>query len=153
VVSVRRVGAADVDAWVRLRVALMTEEYPPERLPDPAALPAAISVWLRERLDSPAFGAFVADLDGRVVGSGGISVYDVPPGPGLTARDAYVMSMYTEPGHRSRGVARAILKALLDFARARGDVGRVWLRASAMGRPVYHRAGFESSDTYMQIRF
>jgi GNAT superfamily N-acetyltransferase len=115
------------------------------------ALQATIERWLGERLDSPMFGAFVAELDGRVAGSGGISVYDNPPGPGPTTREAYVMSMYTEREYRGRGVAGAILAALLDFARATGGVGRVWLRASEMGRPVYLRAGFEPRDSYLEL--
>lgn len=148
---VRRAGPGDVDDWARLRVGLMASEDLLEPDADPAVLRAAIAGWLRERLDSPSFGAFVADLDGRVVGSGGISIYDNPPGPGLLAREAYVMSMFTEPDARGQGVARAVLAALLDFARAAGGVDRVWLRASAMGRPVYLRSGFEPRDSYLQL--
>ena len=150
-VSVRRVGPADVVAWARLRVALMVSERLVEPGLDSAALEAAIATWLGERLDSPSFGAFVAESEGRVVGSGGISLYDNPPGPGLTTREAYVMSMFTEPDARGRGVARAVLAALLDFAREAGGVGRVWLRASEMGRPVYERSGFEPRETYLQL--
>jgi len=150
-VAVRRAGPDDIEAWARLRVGLMASE----RLVEPgtassAALVASIVAWLGERLDSPSFGAFVAVEEGRVVGSGGISIYDNPPGPGPTTREAYVMSMFTEPAARGRGVARAVLAALLDFARAAGGVGRVWLRASEMGRPLYLRAGFQPRDSYLQ---
>lgn len=149
--SVRRAGPADVAAWARLRIALMESERLLGPGEDAVALEAAIAAWLRERLDSPTFGPFVASEDGVVVGSGGITVYDSPPGPGLAWREAYVMSMYTEPGHRGRGVARAVLAALLEFARAAGGVGRVWLRASAMGRSLYLGAGFEPRDSYLQL--
>ncbi|HYW25662.1 MAG TPA: GNAT family N-acetyltransferase [Terriglobales bacterium] len=149
--SVRRVGPADVEAWARLRVALMVSERMIEPAADAsAALEASIVAWLRQRLDSPSFGAFVAVEEGRVVGSGGISIYDNPPGTGPTTREAYVMSMFTEPDARGRGVARAVLDALLGFAQAAGGVGRVWLRASEMGRPVYLRAGFEPRGSYPQ---
>jgi GNAT superfamily N-acetyltransferase len=151
VLAVRRAGPADVQAWARLRVALMESERLLEPGEDPVALEWAVAAWLRERLDAPTFGAFVADVEGRVVGSGGITIYDAPPGPGLASREAYIMSMYTEPGLRGRGVARAILTALLDFARSAGGVGRVWLRASAMGRPLYLRSGFEPRDSYLQM--
>lgn len=150
-VTVRRVGPADVDAWARLRVALMLSEDLLEPGDDGAALRATVAGWLRERLDSPAFGAYVAEVDGRVVGSGGITVYDSPPGPSPGAREAYIMSMYTEPEWRGRGVARAVLTALVSFARNAGGVSRVWLRASAVGRPLYLRAGFEPRDSYLQI--
>jgi GNAT superfamily N-acetyltransferase len=150
--AVRRVGPGDVEAWARLRVGLMASEELVSPGTDAAIeLEASIVAWLRERLDSPSFGAFVAEEDGRVVGSGGISIYDVPPGPGPATREAYVMSMFTEPDARGRGVARTVLAALLDFARQAGGVGRVWLRASAMGRPAYLRAGFEPRDSYLQL--
>src|SRR5215470_15676447 len=116
-----------------------------------AALERWIAAWLRERLDSPSFGALVAVEQGRVVGSGGISIYDNPPGPGPTTREAYIMSMFTEADARGRGVARAVLDALLDFAREAGGVGRVWLRASEIGRPVYLRAGFQPLDSCLQM--
>lgn len=125
-----------------------------DRLIEPEAAPAleaSIRAWLSERLDSPSFGAFLAVEDGRAVGSGGVSLYDNPPGPRPTTREAYVMSMFTEPEARGRGVARAVLAALLDFARQAGGVGRVWLRATEMGRPVYLRAGFGSgADSYLE---
>jgi GNAT superfamily N-acetyltransferase len=151
-VTVRRVGPADVADWARLRVALMVSEGLTTPGTEAAgALEASIATWLGERLDSPSFGAFVALVDGRVVGSGGISVYDNPPGPGLATREAYVMSMFTEPDARGRGIARAVLAALLDFARAAGGVDRVWLRASDVGRPVYERSGFEARGNYLQL--
>jgi GNAT superfamily N-acetyltransferase len=117
-----------------------------------ADVEAAIAAWLRERLDSAAFGAYVAEIDGQLVGSGGITIYDVPPGPGGPhTLEAYVMSMYTLPSHRGRGVAGAVLDEMIEFARAAG-AGLVWLRASAMGRPVYVRAGFEPHDSYLALR-
>jgi GNAT superfamily N-acetyltransferase len=140
-----------VDAWARLRVAMLVEEGLLAPGEDPAGMRTAVAAWLGERLETHAFGAFVADAGGQVVGSGGISIYDSPPGPGLATREAYIMSMYTEPAWRRRGVAGMVLAALLDWARAAGGVGRVWLRASAMGRPVYLRAGFEPRDSYLQI--
>lgn len=151
-IDVRRVRPADVEAWARLRVALMVSEgFVAPETDATAELEASIVAWLRERIDSPSFGAYVAVAEGgRVVGSGGISVYESPPGPSPATREAYVMSMFTEPEARGRGVAGAVLAALLDFARAAGGVGRVWLRASAMGRPVYLREGFEPRDSYLQ---
>jgi GNAT superfamily N-acetyltransferase len=116
-----------------------------------AGVEAAIATWLRERLDSTSFGAYVGEVDDEVVGSGGITIYDVPPGPGAHRREAYVMSMYTLPSHRGLGVAAAVLEEMVALARAEG-AGLVWLRASEMGRPVYLRAGFEPHDAYLVLR-
>ena len=130
-----------------MRLAMLREVDPH----DPITVDAeAIADWLRPRLDSPHFAAFVAEVDGEVVATGAVSVYDVPPGPGPAHREAYVMSMYTRPSHRGRGIARAVLDALVAFASDTGTVGRVWLRASDAGRPVYVGADFEPRDYYLQ---
>jgi GNAT superfamily N-acetyltransferase len=149
-IQVRRTGPADVDDWVRLRVAFLREarlwgEDPLEE----SQQAAATRTWLVERLDRPDFAAFIAVLDEQPAGSGGVSLYDVPPTPTLASREAYIMSMYTEPVFRHRGVARAVLEAILDFVRAEGAISRVWLRTTESGRPLYEGYGFEGRDTYM----
>lgn len=92
----------------------------------------------------------MAEVEDDLVGSGGISIYEVPPRKKADAAEGYVMSMYTMPAHRGRGVALAILEGLIDLARSCG-VGRVWLRTSTMGRPFYERAGFQGYDRYMHL--
>ena len=54
----------------------------------------------------------VADLDGRAVGCGGLRP--------LREGDADVKRMFVEPAVRGRGVARAVLAALVAHARAHG---------------------------------
>ena len=76
----------------------------------------------------------------------------MPPAPGVSGTEAYISSMYTEPARRGLGVARAVLASLLDFAQAAGVRGRVWLRATEAGTPLYERAGFIARDYYMQKR-
>ena len=64
---------------------------------------------------APPSGVFlVAWLDGRPVGCGG---WRTSPGDPDAAE---VKRMYTEPGARGRGVARAVLGALEEAARAAG---------------------------------
>ena len=54
----------------------------------------------------------VADLDGRAVGCGGLRP--------LGDREADVKRMFVEPAVRGRGVARAVLAALVAHAREQG---------------------------------
>jgi GNAT superfamily N-acetyltransferase len=135
-ISVRRVGPDDVKAWASMRVALLRELRSRYSGAESSELQAAIESWLPSRLESPQFAAIVAEVEDDLVGSGGISIYEVPPGKKAEAAEGYVMSMYTMPAHRGRGLALAILDGLIDFARSCG-VGQVWLRTSTMGRPVY----------------
>ncbi len=68
----------------------------------------------------------------------------------LTIR--YIANIYTLPDWRGRGIATTLTRAILDAARATG-LPRVWLRASALGRPVYERLGFVSNLAYMEFVF
>jgi putative acetyltransferase len=56
-----------------------------------------------------------ASLDGTLVGVGGVEIQDDPSG-----RVAELKRFYVAPGHRGRGVADAVIEALVEHARAHG---------------------------------
>jgi GNAT superfamily N-acetyltransferase len=64
-----------------------------------------------------------------------------PGAPTPPGRVGYLASMATDPHHRRRGYASAILAALLNWFDARG-VRTVELQATASGEPLYRAAGF-----------
>ncbi len=67
----------------------------------------------------------------------------IQPHPkGRKRRQPYLMSMFTEPSFRGRGVASAIVDAAVEWSRVNG-YPFVLLHASEMGRGVYERLGFE----------
>jgi GNAT superfamily N-acetyltransferase len=79
---------------------------------------------------------------GTPAGSGVVWLPEAQPRPGdLGLPRPYLMSMYTAPSFRRRGVARRIVVAALDWARSKG-YRRFTLHASTMGRPIYARLGF-----------
>jgi GNAT superfamily N-acetyltransferase len=127
-------------------------QSPPPLAWDEVQIEREIARWLGERLESAQVAAFIALIDGQPAGIGAVTIYEVPPAPGVSGTEAYISSMYTDPAFRGRGVARAVLAALVDFARASGVRGRVWLRATEAGTPLYERAGFIARDYYMQLR-
>lgn len=92
-------------------------------------------------------GTFVARIvetpDGAPVGSGALWLMPMQPRPGPLGRGEmpYVLSMYTVPGYRGRGIAARIVRELVRWSRARG-YGRIFLHASPLGRSVYARLGF-----------
>ena len=91
----------------------------------------------------PPDGVFVvARLDGSPVGCGGLRRFD--------ARSAEIKRMYTDPSVRSRGVARRVLDALFDQARAIGYT-RVVLETGTLqphAIALYRSAGFRSMPCY-----
>jgi GNAT superfamily N-acetyltransferase len=52
-----------------------------------------------------------------------------------------VVNVYTEPAWRGKGIARALMQKIMDWARIQGS-DRVVLHASAAGRPLYQSLGF-----------
>jgi GNAT superfamily N-acetyltransferase len=98
-------------------------------------------------IEAREYFGFLAEHDGEVVGGGGVWLRPVLPRPGALqgALEAYVLNVYTEPEHRRRGVARAIMEAILDWSREQ-QVTRVVLHASKDGRSLYESLGFEPSN-------
>ncbi|WP_068928863.1 GNAT family N-acetyltransferase [Planobispora rosea] len=84
----------------------------------------------------------VAVVDGRAVGCG--AVQPVDPATGEVKR------MYVVPEHRGRGVARSLLSALEDLARAQGNTAlrltTGYLQPEAVN--LYRSSGYEPIPHY-----
>ena len=121
----------------------------------PAEIRAAESPyrrWVRKESAAGRFHSFIAETrDGTIAGSGAIWLQPTQPRPGALAgsHSAYIMSMYTEPTARHRGVATQLVRTMLEWARKRG-YPRITLHASRFGRPLYLKLGFEESN---EMRF
>lgn len=59
--------------------------------------------------------------------------------------EAYVLNVYTERGHRRRGLASELMRTMLAWCRTRG-ISRVSLHASPEGQLVYTRFGFKATN-------
>jgi len=88
---------------------------------------------------------------GRLVACGAGVVFERMPGPAGDARVGYVQWMSTELAFRRRGLARAVLRALLAWFEAQG-VHDVELHASPQGRPLYRSEGFWEGSTGLALR-
>ncbi|GIF17599.1 GNAT superfamily N-acetyltransferase [Actinoplanes tereljensis] len=148
----RPAGHADADELIRLR-AVMLQSLSPSDWDDAWREPARQT--LTERLGSPALAAFVVDRpDGTGLASCAIGTVETRLGsPGNPAgRSGYVFSVATDPDMRRRGFSRQCLTALLQWFREQG-IGKVDLRASPDGEPLYRSLGFvRTPDPAMRLR-
>jgi GNAT superfamily N-acetyltransferase len=114
---------------------------------DVAALSAATRAHLATVLPSGVYRGWLAERDGEVVAGGGLLVQPTWPRPEALegGAEAYLLNVYTEPAHRRRGVARALMDAMLAWCRARG-ITRFALHASDEGRPLYESLGFIATN-------
>ncbi|QKG57130.1 GNAT family N-acetyltransferase [Hymenobacter sp. BRD128] len=92
---------------------------------------------------TPHSAYFVAELNGEVLGGGGIF-----PTQGLPADTVELVKLYLRPAARGRGVGKALIDHCLQAARAAG-YARVYLETTdelTQAIPLYERLGF----TYLQ---
>ena len=134
----------DADVLTDLRRAFLAEAV--NENPDDPALVVALRGFFTTTLTDRSFHAILAiddDADGRVVAVSGLVVQLRPPSPpNLAGREAYVMNMYTKPSHRRRGLAREILRRLIDLSRDL-DCPRLSLHALPAAGGLYESLGFK----------
>ena len=143
--QVRPAGKADIEALVALRRALFHDiGYRDEAVLERVAQVSA--AYFATALPQGEFRAWVAEVEGQIVASGGLVIHCAPPtARNLRGREGYIMNMYTRPEWRRQGIATAILQAILEHLRAQ-EITLVSLHASPDGRGIYERHGFEPTN-------
>jgi len=92
------------------------------------------------------------DASGCVCGGGGVLRCPWPANPKDPCTErAVVLNVYTEPDFRKRGVARQVMLTILAWVKEHG-FRAVYLHASAEGRGLYERLGFEATNE-MRLKF
>jgi GNAT superfamily N-acetyltransferase len=154
-VRIRPATAADRAVMVDFRLAMFDDIFArdPAKAPTPPsdapALREANDRWIVEHFGRD-FEAWIAELDGRPVGSTGLLWFAHPPGPANPGgMEAYILNVYTAPEARRLGIARALVDRAVQKAGAAG-VRRIWLRASTQGRPLYEAMGFRGGN-YVEL--
>jgi GNAT superfamily N-acetyltransferase len=103
-------------------------------------------------LPAEVFVAFVAEAEGQIVATSGLSFVSRPPGStSFLQSEGYVTNVYTVPEWRGRGVATAVLNATIGYAQTQG-ARLVFLHTSDAGRSVYENLGFAEYARYMERR-
>jgi GNAT superfamily N-acetyltransferase len=123
------------------------ENYAATREPYIATYCAA----MREEMRVGRMCAWLAEADGAPVAAVTLVMWLVPPTLEHARRvRGQVSNVYTRPAYRHQGIARALMRLLLDYAREQ-PIHRVLLWSSEIGRPLYASLGFSQSDG-MELR-
>lgn len=149
--TIRRATVDDIETLVELRVSLQSENSDGIEV-DSAAVWEACRRYFAETLPTDVFVVYVAEAEGRVVATSGVSFVSRPPGrTSFLQCEGYVTNVYTVPGWRGKGVATALLKATIEYAQRKG-ARLVYLHTSDAGRSVYEKLGFAQYPRYMERR-
>lgn len=99
--------------------------------------------WARKLLKNGELVGWIVEVSKKPVASGCIWLKPVPPLPGYEGGpQPYLLSMYTEPEFRGKGLAKKIVLESLRWAKKQGFF-RMTLHTSDMGKSIYEKLGFE----------
>jgi GNAT superfamily N-acetyltransferase len=102
--------------------------------------------YFEAALKARTYFGLLAELDGQVIGGGGVVVAAWPGSPlNFEPKRAWILNIYVEPSHRNQGLAKAITQRLIDWCRQNG-FSAVALHASEAGRKLYEKLGFRSTN-------
>jgi ribosomal protein S18 acetylase RimI-like enzyme len=151
VLTIRRASSDDLETLLDLRAALFTDMG---ELPTASAqsdLREANRRYFLAHLGADDFAAWLAEADGRVVGSSAVVLWERPPGAqNPSGKEGYILSVYIVPEWRGQGIGSRLTMAAADHARAAG-AARIWLRTTEAGRPVYERLGFRARTDHLEL--
>ena len=106
---------------------------------------------LQKQLRNNTVKAWLIEDISEIIASGAVSVISMVPLPDDPSdRVAYLHSIYTEKGYRSRGFAHRIAETAIHYCKSQG-IRRMMLNASDAGRPVYEKTGFQAADNVMRL--
>ncbi len=163
--TIRQAAVDEIERLVDLRMAMfdamdLLDEENRERIRGDccayfeATLPTEVfRVWIAVALDADESGIKpgassdeAGTCDGELVGSIGLVVHSIPPGPSnRVGKEGYIMNLVTLPDWRRRGIARALLEHVFAVLRSEG-VPTASLHASRDGRNLYENLGFKTRD-------
>lgn len=148
----KRAAEADIGYLVSVRKKVLSVVETPAGQVDMEALQKNTAAYYEKALSDGSMTFLLAESGGRKVGSGAICYYAVMPTfHNLTGRKGFIMNIYVEPAYRRRGIAISIVDALVLDASRRG-VQEIGLEATDMGRFVYSKYGFQSSDNTLILQ-
>ena len=142
--NIRSVHAGDLDAFRAMRLEAV-RDYPLAFTADLAETSARPEEWWRDLITRNAGDGtsviMVADVgEGELAGMTGLFT---PPQPKL-AHVGSIWGVYVRPGFRGRGVAERLLRACIDWARAKNLVTAKLsvVAGNDVARRCYERVGF-----------
>ena len=148
----KRATMEDIDELVRTRIIVLRAANKLSDDVDMSVVEEESYAYYRRALGTGEHIAYLVYDNGKFIGAGGVSFYQVMPTyHNSTGKKAYIMNMYTAPEYRRQGIAFQTLDLLVKDAKEQG-VLQIALEATDMGRPLYERYGFVKMEDEMELK-
>jgi GNAT superfamily N-acetyltransferase len=151
-ISIRRATLRDLDTLVDQRHKMWKDirrvTTRQHRIAD-----RAYRKWVAKMMRRRRFVGFLGvTKEGRIVAGGCVWMKENHPSPwSIRATTPYLMSIYTDPKFRGKGLATGIVKEAMKWSREKG-YHSLSLHASDLGKNIYSRLGFDKTRE-MRVRF
>ncbi len=144
--TLRRATTADLDTLVAQRRAMFRDVH---RKSDEVldVMSAKFRVWALEHMNAGDYLAWLVEApDGSIAAGGALWLMDWPPHViGVNSQRGNILNVYTADDFRKRGLARAMMEAILAWCRE-NSIDTVILHASPFGRSLYESMGFKPTN-------
>ncbi len=143
----------DIEQLVRLRIAYMIDDFGGVSDHEKECMEKQLPDYFNRKLGDELI-AFVAKDEERIVSVAYLHIIEMPANS-ILLNGLYgeVLSVYTEPEYRGKGLCTKLIQNLVDYGKKRG-LGRVDLSATKEGYPIYAKVGFvDKEQRYTDMRY
>ncbi len=141
----------DIDTIVELRMKLLHELGKVENEHGTAKLQDATRSYFINKIQAGEFRVWIAENAGKIMGMTCIHFIEHPPVyENIDGIEAHVMDVYTVKEWRGKGIAKAILMRIIEYAKEK-KAKRVVLNTLGADKRIYEKIGFVSITNEMEL--
>ena len=147
-VEYRRLTDKELDTFIEMRINQLREEGAKENID----LRPALKDYYNRHMREGTFVSWIAVDGDKIIGTSGMSFVEKPPYFGCpNGKIGLLSSMFTNPDYRRKGIAKELLRRVVEEARKYG-CGTIQITASDMGVKLYTAYGFVHNGNFMQYK-
>ncbi len=149
----KKLTEEELETFIDMRIRQLTEEYASEsrEVPENVELRSALFDYYRKHMYDGTFVSWLAMDGNAIVGTSGMSFVEKPPYFTCpSGKLGLLSSMFTVPNYRRMGIAKELLRRVVEEARTYG-CGSVHITASDMGVKLYTAYGFKHNGNFMMF--
>lgn len=151
-IKIRKAEITDIDLLMKWRMTVLHEVFSIPQEQPIKDLERENRSYYEAMLPTGGHIACFANLNGEIVGCGGICIYQEMPSPdNHSGQCAYLMNVYTCPEFRGYGIGETVVRWLVGQAVQR-NITKIYLETSKPGRKLYEKAGFLDMSDMMKLR-
>lgn len=142
----------DIPELIQLRLAYMADDFGSVSEEERSGMEKQLPDYFERKLGSELI-AFIAKDEGRIVSVVYLHIIEMPANS-ILLNGLYgeVLSVYTEPEYRGKGLCTKLMSNLIEYGKNRG-LGRIDLSATQEGYSIYAKLGFkEKEHRYTDMR-